>query len=123
MFAMENISSPRGIADLNKYQLGIRTGSKIAFEIVDDHIEMNIQSTPAQISSGGFGMLKTRLIFACVHREISKICAPGHGDPVVLNGRACSGRGGLFFLLCLLLVIAKFTNANMAPQTIKPDAI
>ena len=43
-----------------RQQLGIRKGSKIAFEIVDDHIELNIQSTPAQISSGGFGMLKTR---------------------------------------------------------------
>ena len=43
-----------------RQQLGIRKGSKIAFEIVDDHIELNIQSTPAQISSEGFGMLKTR---------------------------------------------------------------
>ncbi len=43
-----------------RQQLGIRKGSKIAFEIVDDHIELNIQSTPPQISSGGFGMLKTR---------------------------------------------------------------
>ncbi len=43
-----------------RQQLGIRKGSKIAFEIVGDHIEMKIQSTPAQISSAGFGMLKTR---------------------------------------------------------------
>ena len=49
-----------------RQQLGIRKGSKIAFEIVDDHIEMNIQSTPAQISSGGFGMLKTRHAAASV---------------------------------------------------------
>jgi len=43
-----------------RQKLGIRKGSKIAFEIVDDHIELKIQSTPAQIPSGGFGMLKTR---------------------------------------------------------------
>jgi len=43
-----------------RQQLGIRKGSKIAFKIVDDHIELKIQSTPAQISSSGYGMLKTR---------------------------------------------------------------
>ncbi len=43
-----------------RQQLGIRKGSKIAFKIVNDHIELKVQSTPAQISSEGFGMLKTR---------------------------------------------------------------
>ena len=43
-----------------RQQLGIRKGSKIVFEIVNDHIELKVQSTPAQISSEGFGMLKSR---------------------------------------------------------------
>jgi len=43
-----------------RQQLGIRKGSKIVFEIVNDHIELKVQSTPAQISSEGFGLLKTR---------------------------------------------------------------
>jgi len=43
-----------------RQQLGIRKGSKIAFKIVNDHIELKVQSTPAQISSEGFGMLKTK---------------------------------------------------------------
>ena len=43
-----------------RQQLGIRKGSKIIFEIVNDHIELKVQSTPVQISSEGFGMLKTR---------------------------------------------------------------
>ena len=44
-----------------RQQLGIRKGSKIIFEIVNDHIELKVQSTPTQISSEGFGMLKTGL--------------------------------------------------------------
>jgi AbrB family looped-hinge helix DNA binding protein len=44
-----------------RQQLGIRKGSKIVFEIVNDHIELKVQSTPTQISSEGFGMLKTGL--------------------------------------------------------------
>ena len=43
-----------------RQQLGIRKGSKIVFKIVNDHIELKVQSTPVQISSEGFGMLKTR---------------------------------------------------------------
>ena len=44
-----------------RQQLGIRKGSKVVFEIVNDHIELKVQSTPTQISSEGFGMLKTGL--------------------------------------------------------------
>jgi len=56
-----------------RQQLGIRKGSKIAFEIVDDHIELKVQSTPAQMSSSGFGMLKTR-----------HVAAPADLDPATL---------------------------------------
>jgi len=43
-----------------RQQLGIRKGSKILFKIVNDHIELKVQSTPVRVSSAGFGMLKTR---------------------------------------------------------------
>ncbi|MCF6235429.1 MAG: AbrB/MazE/SpoVT family DNA-binding domain-containing protein [Gammaproteobacteria bacterium] len=43
-----------------RQQLGIRKGSKISFEVVNDHIELKIKSTPADVSSSGFGMLKAR---------------------------------------------------------------
>jgi len=43
-----------------RQQLGIRKGSKIVFEIVNDHIELKVQSTPTQISSEGFGMRPCR---------------------------------------------------------------
>ena len=43
-----------------RQQLGIRKGSKITFKIVNDHIELKVQSSPAQISSSGFGILKTQ---------------------------------------------------------------
>ncbi len=43
-----------------RQQLGIRKGSKVSFEIVNDHIELKVKSTPADVSSTGFGMLKTQ---------------------------------------------------------------
>jgi len=42
-----------------RQQLGIRKGSQISFEVVDDHIEMRVSNTPVKIKSSGFGMLKT----------------------------------------------------------------
>lgn len=43
-----------------RQQLGIRKGSKISFEVVNDHIELKVKSTPVDVSSIGFGMLKTQ---------------------------------------------------------------
>ena len=43
-----------------RQQLGIRKGSKIEFQVVDDHIELRICSTPAKVAKSGFGMLKSK---------------------------------------------------------------
>jgi AbrB family looped-hinge helix DNA binding protein len=44
-------------------QLGIRQGTRIEFRLVGDHVEMRVDSSPAQAASepsSGFGMLKSR---------------------------------------------------------------
>ncbi len=43
-----------------RQQLGIRQGSRIEFSLVGDHVEMRVKSSPAEVPSGGFGMLKSR---------------------------------------------------------------
>jgi AbrB family looped-hinge helix DNA binding protein len=43
-----------------RQQLGIRQGSRIAFSLVGDHVEMRVHSTPAGEASSGFGMLRSR---------------------------------------------------------------
>ncbi|MCL4757886.1 MAG: AbrB/MazE/SpoVT family DNA-binding domain-containing protein [Rhodocyclaceae bacterium] len=41
-------------------ELGIRRGSKIAFEIVDDHVEMRVIHSSTPVSASGFGMLRSK---------------------------------------------------------------
>ena len=43
-----------------RQQLGIRQGSRIAFELVGDHVEMRVVSSPTGMPDSGFGMLKSR---------------------------------------------------------------
>ena len=43
-----------------RQRLGIRTGSRIEFIVVDDHIELRVSSSPTKVSDSGFGMLKSR---------------------------------------------------------------
>lgn len=43
-----------------RQQLGLRQGSKVEFSLVGDHVEMRVRSTPAEVPSSGFGMLKSR---------------------------------------------------------------
>ena len=42
-----------------RQQLGIRKGSQISFEVVNNHVEMRVCNTPVEIKTSGFGMLKT----------------------------------------------------------------
>lgn len=56
-----------------RQQLGIRQGSKLEFIIADDHIELRIKSTPAEVPTNGFGMLKSR-----------KAAVPADFDPASL---------------------------------------
>ena len=43
-----------------RQQLGIRPGSRIAFVLVGDHVEMRVVSSPTGLPDSGFGMLKSR---------------------------------------------------------------
>ena len=43
-----------------RQKLGIRQGSKVEFFFADDHVELRVKSTPADIPANGFGMLKSK---------------------------------------------------------------
>lgn len=43
-----------------RQQLGIRKGSKVAFTLSGDHIELHLEETPKIFSNSGFGMLKSK---------------------------------------------------------------
>jgi AbrB family looped-hinge helix DNA binding protein len=43
-----------------RQQLGIRTGSRIEFTVVDDHVEMRVHFQATEIQVSGFGMAKSR---------------------------------------------------------------
>lgn len=43
-----------------RQRLGIRQGSKIVFSFVGDHVEMRVKSTPRDVPTSGFGMLKSK---------------------------------------------------------------
>ena len=45
-----------------RQRLGIRTGAKISFEVVGDHVELRLLSRPVAEADGGFGMLKSRRV-------------------------------------------------------------
>ena len=60
-----------------RQKLGIRKGSKIAFRLAGDHIEMTVQRSPAPTGDTGFGMLKSR-----------KLAVPADFDPAsLMKGR------------------------------------
>lgn len=44
-----------------RQQLGIHKGSKVSFEVVDDHAELRVTSTPAAMPESGYGMLQSDL--------------------------------------------------------------
>ncbi len=43
-----------------RQRLGIRQGSKIEFSLVGDLVEMRVKSTPQEVPTSGFGMLKSQ---------------------------------------------------------------
>ncbi len=43
-----------------RQQLGIRTGSRVEFRVVDDHVEMRVSHRVEDVTESGFGMLKSR---------------------------------------------------------------
>ena len=59
-----------------RQQLGIRQGSRIAFRLVGDIVEMRVKSSPASNVDSGFGMLKSR-----------RAAVPADYDPATLLKR------------------------------------
>lgn len=49
------VTIPKEVRD----KLGIRQGSRVAFELVGDHVELRVQQA-ADLPASGFGMLKSR---------------------------------------------------------------
>lgn len=43
-----------------RQKLGIRQGTKIAFSVVGDHVELRLVSQRVDVPSTGFGLLKAR---------------------------------------------------------------
>ena len=64
-----------------RQRLGLRRGSKVEFVLVDDHVEMRVVSTPADIPASGFGMLKSK-----------RVAVPANFDPAGLLARGTLGR-------------------------------
>lgn len=64
-----------------RQQLGLRRGSKVEFVLVGDHVEMRVVSTPADLSTSGFGMLKSK-----------RVAVPADFDPAGLLARGKTGR-------------------------------
>jgi AbrB family looped-hinge helix DNA binding protein len=66
-----------------RQKIGLRTGSKVAFVMVNGRVEMRVVNTPAQVTGNGFGMLKSK------HRAI-----PADFDPaaVLASRRAAQSR-------------------------------
>lgn len=59
-----------------RQQLGIRQGTRVQFELVGDHVELRVKSSPAGTSDSGFGMLKSR-----------RAAVPADFDPAMLLKR------------------------------------
>ncbi|NBC48434.1 MAG: AbrB family transcriptional regulator [Gammaproteobacteria bacterium] len=41
-------------------RLGIGLGSRVRFDLVDDHLEMRVETTDGKAPAAGFGMLKSK---------------------------------------------------------------
>lgn len=56
-----------------RQKLGIRTGTQVTFRIVGDHVELRPVSTPLEISSSGFGLLKSSKKPVPAHFDVSEL--------------------------------------------------
>ncbi len=59
-----------------RQKLGLRQGSKVAFTLMGDRLEMRVVSTPMQVDHSGFGLLKSR-----------RAAVPADFDPATLVGK------------------------------------
>lgn len=63
-----------------RQQLGLRQGSKVEFALVGDHVELRVVSTPADLPSSGFGMLKSKRPPVPVDFDPAGLLAKGKKD-------------------------------------------
>ena len=47
------------IPEALRKHLGIAQGSRVAFDLVDDHLELRVEPPEAEAPAAGFGMLKS----------------------------------------------------------------
>ena len=43
-----------------RQKLGIRQGRKVVFSLKNDHVEIRVISSPAEVAVSGFGLLKSK---------------------------------------------------------------
>ena len=60
-----------------RQQLGLRQGSKVEFVLRGDHVEMRIVSKPADVTAGGFGMLKSKRVAVAANFDPAGLLARG----------------------------------------------
>jgi AbrB family looped-hinge helix DNA binding protein len=63
-----------------RQRLGIRTGAKISFEVVGDHVELRLLSRPVSAAEGGFGMLKSRRASVPADFDAASLLQEDRGD-------------------------------------------
>jgi AbrB family looped-hinge helix DNA binding protein len=64
-----------------RQRLGIRTGSKVGFEVVGDHVELRLLSRPAAPSDSGFGLLKSRRASVPADFDAATLLHADRNDP------------------------------------------
>ncbi|HBS26241.1 MAG TPA: hypothetical protein DD827_03770 [Gammaproteobacteria bacterium] len=64
-----------------RQQFGIHKGSKLNFIIVDDHIELQVVSSPASIPDSGFAMLKSQRIAVPVDFDPASLLSSKNSKP------------------------------------------
>lgn len=64
-----------------RQRLGIRTGAKVSFEVVGDHVELRLLSQPTVASASGFGMLTSRRASVPADFDVATLLRPDRDDP------------------------------------------
>jgi AbrB family looped-hinge helix DNA binding protein len=59
-----------------RQRLGIRQGSKVEFALVGEYVEMRVVSTPTEMSTSSFGMLKSKRVAAPVDFDPASLLQP-----------------------------------------------
>jgi len=64
-----------------RQRLAIRTGTKVSFEVVGDHVELRLSRRPAAASPSGFGLLKSRRASVPADFDVATLLHAGRNDP------------------------------------------